>query len=132
MGCFPPQDTGLLIGSIQADQSISFQAMKQKLTSCRRSCRPIPAVDTVVGFTGGRADQFRLRVRLAEAARRAPGFGRQVVNRLRGKLAQVPGARLFLQARRRICAAAGGRATRCTNSRCRRTIRRRSTNGRRA
>ena len=30
-GFFPQQDTGRLTGSIQADQSISFQAMRVKL-----------------------------------------------------------------------------------------------------
>src|SRR5712671_4809456 len=30
-GLFPPQDTGRMVGSIQADQSISFQLMRRKL-----------------------------------------------------------------------------------------------------
>jgi multidrug efflux pump len=53
-GLFPSQDTGLLIGSIQADQSISFQSMKQKLTQLQGIVQDDPAVDHVVGFTGGR------------------------------------------------------------------------------
>ena len=35
-GFFPQQDTGRLIGGIQADQSISFQAMQQKLAQMMR------------------------------------------------------------------------------------------------
>ena len=35
-GFFPQQDTGRITGSIQADQSISFQAMRQKLAEIRR------------------------------------------------------------------------------------------------
>ena len=30
-GFFPQQDTGRLVGGIQGDQSISFQAMREKL-----------------------------------------------------------------------------------------------------
>ena len=52
-GFVPQQDTGLLIGSIQADQSISFQLMQQKLTQFVDIVRANPAVDTAVGFTGG-------------------------------------------------------------------------------
>ena len=39
-GFFPQQDTGRLIGFIQADQSISFQAMRQKLASSSTSSAP--------------------------------------------------------------------------------------------
>ena len=51
-GFFPQQDTGRLMGSIQADQSISFQLMQQKLTQFISIIMNDPAVDTVVGFTG--------------------------------------------------------------------------------
>ena len=70
------QDTGRLIGFIQADQSISFQAMQQKLANFVDIVQADPAVDNVVGFTGGGAAQHRLDVRLAEAARRAQGVRR--------------------------------------------------------
>ena len=52
-GFFPQQDTGRLIGGIQADQSISFQAMRQKLADFMTIVMSDPAVDNVVGFTGG-------------------------------------------------------------------------------
>src|SRR6201992_1492634 len=52
-GFFPQQDTGRMIGSIQADQSISFQLMQQKLAQFVNIIKDDPAVDTVVGFTGG-------------------------------------------------------------------------------
>jgi multidrug efflux pump len=52
-GFVPQQDTGLLIGSIQADQHTSFQLMRQKLTQFIDIVKSDPAVDTVVGFTGG-------------------------------------------------------------------------------
>ena len=97
-GLFPAQDTGLLIGNIQADQSISFQAMKPKLVQLQTIVQDDPAVDSVVGFTGGRqVNAGFIFVSLKPLAERKVSAD-VVVNRLRGKLAQVPGARLFLQA----------------------------------
>jgi multidrug efflux pump len=97
-GLFPSQDTGLLIGNIQADQSISFQAMKLKLTQLQSIVQAAPAVDSVVGFTGGRqTNSGFVFVSLKPLAERKASAD-LVVGRLRGKLAQVPGARLFLQA----------------------------------
>src|SRR6202035_3722221 len=52
-GFFPQQDTGRITGSIQADQSISFQLMQKKLTQFVTIIKNDPAVETVVGFTGG-------------------------------------------------------------------------------
>src|SRR5256885_16906622 len=52
-GFFPQQDTGLMMGQIQADQSISFQAMREKLRYFVDVVRHDPAVATVGGFTGG-------------------------------------------------------------------------------
>src|SRR5208337_3629361 len=51
-GFFPEQDTGRMTGAIQADQSISFQAMQQKLTQLMGIVQQDPAVESVVGFTG--------------------------------------------------------------------------------
>src|ERR1700723_279602 len=52
-GFVPQQDTGLLIGSVQADQSTSFQLMREKLTRFIDIVKSDAAVETVVGFTGG-------------------------------------------------------------------------------
>jgi multidrug efflux pump len=52
-GFFPQQDTGRLNGGIQADQAISFQSMSKKLVQFMNIVKADPAVDTVVGFTGG-------------------------------------------------------------------------------
>jgi len=95
---FPVQDTGLLIGSIQGDQSISFQSMKQKLTQLQAIVQDDPAVATVVGVTGGRqTNSGFVYISLKPfAARRISADG--VVARLRGKLDAVTGARLYLVA----------------------------------
>ena len=52
-GFFPQQDTGVIMGGIQADQSISFNAMREKLHSFLRIVEKDPAVQNVEGFTGG-------------------------------------------------------------------------------
>ena len=43
-GFFPEQDTGRLIGAIQADQSISFQAMQKKMAQLMAIVQADPAV----------------------------------------------------------------------------------------
>jgi multidrug efflux pump len=96
-GLFPQQDTGLIIGSIQGDQSISFQSMKQKFIQLQSIVQADPAVDHVSGFTGGRqTNSGFVFVSLKPLAERNASAD-QVSARLRGKLNQVPGARLYLQ-----------------------------------
>ena len=70
-GFFPQQDTGQLNGGLRADQSISSQAMGEKLRQVVDIIRRDPAVATVVGFTGGGARRRRLHVRQPEARGRA-------------------------------------------------------------
>ena len=95
---FPEQDNGLLTGQIIADQSISFQAMKQKLQQLQQIVQTDPAVASVIGFTGTRAlNTANVYVGLKPLAQRHLSAD-QVVQRLRPKLNQVSGARLFLQA----------------------------------
>jgi len=102
-GFFPQQDTGRIIGSLQADQSISFQSMSVKLKQLIDIVRADPAVDTVVGFTGvGSGGGFAqintgtLFVSLKPISQRVSVD--EVIARLRPKLAQVPGGRLYLAA----------------------------------
>ena len=66
-GFFPQQDTGALMGMVQADQSTSFQSMRSKLTAIQNIVRRDPAVANVVGFTGGRQTNTARLVRGAEA-----------------------------------------------------------------
>jgi multidrug efflux pump len=95
-GFFPTQDTGRLIGFIQADQSISFQAMQPKLAGFIDIVRADPAVDTVVAFTGGaQRNTGRMFVQLKPLSERKESADR-IIARLRIKLAKEPGANLFL------------------------------------
>ncbi|WP_310630872.1 efflux RND transporter permease subunit [Paraburkholderia sp.] len=95
---FPEQDTGILIGQIIADQSISFTAMEKKLAQLQQIVQQDPAVASVAGFTGGRAlNTANVFIELKPLAQRKLSAS-EVVNRLRPKLNAVSGARLFIQA----------------------------------
>ncbi len=97
-GFFPQQDTGRLVGGIQADQSISFQLMQQKLMQFVTIVKNDPAVASAVGFTGGgQTNSGFVFVSLKPSTERTLTAD-QVIARLRGSLAQVAGATLFLQA----------------------------------
>ena len=121
-GFFPQQDTGRMIGGIQADQSISFQLMQQKLTQFIGIIGEDPAVDSVVGFTGGgQTNSGFVFVALKPLAERNVSVDA-------GHRPAAPQARRRSPARGCSCrrcrtsASAGGRATRNTSTRCRATI----------
>jgi multidrug efflux pump len=97
-GFFPQQDTGRLIGFIQADQAISFQAMRQKLDSFMAIVMQDPAVENVVGFTGGARRNSGQMFAALKPVRERRESADQVIARLRVKLAKEPGANLYLQA----------------------------------
>ncbi|WP_016586824.1 efflux RND transporter permease subunit, partial [Yersinia pestis] len=83
-------------GFIQADQSISFQSMQQKLKDFMQIVGADPAVDSVTGFTGGsRTNSGSMFISLKPLSERQE-TAQQVITRLRGKLAKEPGANLFL------------------------------------
>ena len=94
----PEQDTGRLSGSISADQSISFQAMRQKLQDFMVIVKADPAVESVVGFTGGmRTNSGSMFISLKPLSERSEN-AQAVIARLRAKLAKEPGANLYLNA----------------------------------
>jgi multidrug efflux pump len=95
-GFFPEQDTGLLIGTVQADQDISFQSMQAKMRALAAVIQHDKAVATVAGFTGGRATNSGfIFVTLKPLSQRGVN-ATAVVARLRRPLAGIPGARTFL------------------------------------
>jgi len=99
-GFFPEQDNGRLMGAIQADQDTSFQALRQKLGQFVEVVMADPAVDSVVGLTGGTqgtSNTGRMFIALKPVAERKLTAA-EVITRLRPKLANVPGATLYLQA----------------------------------
>jgi multidrug efflux pump len=99
-GFFPQQDTGRIVGSIQAEQDISFPAMRAKMIDFAGIVVKDPSVETVVAFTGGSGNTTnsgRVFVSLKPLGERKLSAD-QVIDRLRSQLAHVPGATLFLQA----------------------------------
>jgi len=95
---FPEQDTGRLMGFIQADQSISFQAMRGKLEDFMKIVREDPDVENVTGFTGGsRTNSGSMFISLKPLSVRSDDV-QKVIARLRARLAKEPGASLFLMA----------------------------------
>ena len=103
-GFFPQQDTGVIGGSIQAAQDISFEAMRQKQRQFSDIVLSDPGVDTVVAFVGGNGGTVntgRMFITLKPLSERRVSAD-QVIGRLRRKLAAVPGAVLYLQAQQDI------------------------------
>ena len=95
---FPQQDSGRLRGMAVADQSISFQALQEKLGQFRQILGADPAVANVAGFSGGGrgpgANSGFFFITLKPIAERESMT--VVMTRLRKALAQVPGANLYL------------------------------------
>jgi multidrug efflux pump len=102
-GFMPEQDTGRINGTLTADQSISFQAMQQKLAGFVAIIQADPAVDHVIAFTGGsgaggsQRNSAYFPIILKPIAVRKISAS-QVITRLRRQLSHEPGATLVLQA----------------------------------
>ena len=102
-GFFPQQDTGRLSGSIQADQNTSFQSMARLLSQYATVVGDDPAVQNVIAFTGGgggggsTVNTGRMFVDLKPLEERKVSAD-EVIGRIRGKAARIPGAGLVLLA----------------------------------
>ena len=99
-GFFPQQDTGRISGQILADQDSSFQSMDKTLLPMVKIVADDPAVDTVIGFTGGNGGGLntgRMFVSLKPLNQRKTPAD-LIIQPLRPKLAKIPGATLYLQA----------------------------------
>ncbi|MDA8403439.1 MAG: multidrug efflux RND transporter permease subunit [Desulfobacteraceae bacterium] len=97
-GFFPEQDTGRIIGNIQAAQDISFQLLKGKLATVVAIVKQDPEVENVAGFTGGDRGTNTARMFISLVSfekRKTPVTG--IIGRLRKKLAGIPGAATILQ-----------------------------------
>ena len=108
-GYFPQQDTGRVVGFIQADQSISFQAMQDKLTQFLDIVNKDPAIDSIVGFTGGGSTNSGFAFGSLKPRSERSETVDQIIARLSPRLARVPGATMFLSAVQDI--RVGGRQT---------------------
>jgi hydrophobe/amphiphile efflux-1 (HAE1) family protein len=102
-GFFPAQDTGFIFGQAEARQDISFYAMADLSNQLAAIIKQDPAIDAVVGFvgsTGGNSAEntARMFIQLKPFAKRPGDSAQKVIQRLRPKVAQVPGVRYYLQA----------------------------------
>ena len=97
-GFFPQQDTGRIVGSVQASQDISFQAMRDKMKQFVDIVMQDSAVNTVVAFAGGNTayNNGRMFITLKPPSERRTSAD-QVIMRMRRRLAVVPGATLYMQ-----------------------------------
>ena len=92
-GFFPTQDTGLLLGSVQADQSTSFQSMSRRLQGIVDIVRRNPAVLNVMAFADSGSGAF-LYMQLKPISKRV-GV-QQVMMQLHRALGGIGGVRVFL------------------------------------
>jgi len=96
-GLFPTQETGLLMGNIQADQSTSFQSMSKKLSEFLETVAKDPAVATANGFSGGGQTNSGFIFVVLKPISETHATSDQIIARLRGTLTHVAGANLYLQ-----------------------------------
>jgi len=99
-GFFPEQDTGRITGTIQASQDISFLEMQNKLKEISQIIQEDPDVSYVAAFIGGghgsSINTARMFITLVPFEKRK-ATARDIIARLRKKLAHIPGAPTFLQ-----------------------------------
>ena len=110
-GFFPQQDIGVISGLSDGPQDISFDkmvALQHKLLDVVAQDPDVSAYGT--GLGGSRPVNNGFVVIGLKPRDQRDSSADQVINRLRGKLAQVPGGTLFLQASQDITV--GGRTTR--------------------
>jgi multidrug efflux pump subunit AcrB len=102
-GFFPQQDTGQMMGTTEAAQDISFEAMKEKQEKVVKTVMADPAVQAVGSFFGGGTGQALNHGRMFISLK-PKGWGKDerkddaatVIARLRRQLSKIPGAQLFL------------------------------------
>ncbi len=100
-GYFPQDDTGLIFGGTQASTDISYEAMLTLQLKAMDIVLADPAVaglGSSVGASGFNAsvNNGRLFISLKPLAERGNVTTQQVINRLRPKLSNIPGIRVFM------------------------------------
>ena len=101
-GFFPEQDTGFIFGLAEARQDISFYGMANVQNELAAIISQDPGVSGVVGFVGstgfsGAENVARMFIQLKPFAERKDS-AQKIIQRLRPKVAEVPGVKYFMQA----------------------------------
>jgi multidrug efflux pump len=95
-GFVPQQDNGLIMGGLTADQSISFQLMRQKLIQFLGILRQDPGVETVSGSTGGWSTNSAFAFAVLKPLSERKVSAQQIMERLHPKLEEIVGAGSWL------------------------------------
>jgi multidrug efflux pump len=100
-GFFPVQDTGVIQGISEADESISFTAMAERQQALAQVILKDPAVESLSSFIGADGinttlNSGRILINLKPLAQRKASAS-DVIRRLQPKLAGVDGITLFMQ-----------------------------------
>ena len=100
-GFFPVQDTGVILGVSEAEQSVSFAAMAERQQALARVILADPAVASLSSFIGidgtnTTLNSGRIQINLKALADRN-GSASEIIRRLAPKLAKVSGITLFMQ-----------------------------------
>jgi len=98
-GFFPQQDTGSLAGGVQGPQDASFPVMNDSIQRIEAVIQKDPAVQNVIGFTGGGGPTNTGSIFIALKPLNERKIGApDIINRLRPQLNRLPVASIFLQA----------------------------------
>jgi len=99
-GFLPSQDTGQLVGFTEASQNISFESMVRHQTALHEVFEAEPAIDTYMSSVGaggpnlaGNSGRFFIRLKPREERKESAD---ELIQKLRPKLAAVPGIQAFL------------------------------------
>ena len=100
-GFFPVQDTGVILGISEAEQSVSFQAMAERQEALARVVLQDPAVESLSSFIGvdgvnATLNSGRMLINLKPLAERT-AHATEVIHRLRPEIAKVVGTTLYMQ-----------------------------------
>jgi HAE1 family hydrophobic/amphiphilic exporter-1 len=109
-GFFPQQDTSFLFGVAEGAQDISFQSMARKAEEIGGVIASEPAIDAFGFFLGGSTVNYSSFFITLKPRDERVDDADQVIAHLRGKLAKVDGARVFMQSAQDINV--GGRLSR--------------------
>ena len=102
-GFFPEQDTGFIFGQAEARQDISFYAMANIQNELASIISKDPGVAGVVGFVGATSgnsaeNTARMFIQLKPFSQRPGDSAQKIIQRLRPKVAVIPGVKYFMQA----------------------------------
>ncbi|KLF19787.1 multidrug transporter [Klebsiella aerogenes] len=100
-GFFPIQDNGIIQGTLQAPQSVSFASMAQRQQQVSELILKDPAVESLTSFVGvdgtnPALNSARLQINLKPLDERDDRV-QTVISRLQHAVASVPGIELYLQ-----------------------------------